>query len=112
MNVYHYVENKTLLFEITEEIDHHETEKLRRKMDYEIQRLLPERVVFDMHRVVFMDSAAIGLLLGRYKKIAMYGGILNLANVSEKIIKIFNMSGILKLTPIIDLDELKIKNTI
>ena len=38
---------KLLYFRITEEIDHHTTEKLRRKMDYEITRFMPRKVVFD-----------------------------------------------------------------
>ena len=39
MNVKHLVDEKTLVVEITEEIDHHLVEKMKRRIDYEIQKL-------------------------------------------------------------------------
>ena len=35
MNVKHFTDEKVLLFEITEEIDHHSSEKIKRRVDYE-----------------------------------------------------------------------------
>ena len=111
MKIKHFIEEKMLVVEITEDLDHHESEKIRRRVDYEIQRFLPKRVVFDFDRVVFMDSAGIGLIIGRYKTIASYGGLLELINVNPKVKKIFAMSGILKMIPIIDsYEEMKITN--
>lgn len=68
MNVNHFIEEKTLVLEITEELDHHSSEKIRKRADYEIQRFMPKKVIFDFKRVNFMDSAGIGLILGRYKQ--------------------------------------------
>lgn len=102
MNVKHFVEEKVLMFEITEELDHHEAEKIRRRADYEIQRFMPKRVIFDFNMVSFMDSAGIGLIIGRYKTACCYGGCLEMINVNEKLRRIFEMSGILKVIPIID----------
>ncbi len=104
MNVKHYIEDKILLFEITEELDHHESEKIRKRADYEIQRFMPLRVIFDFRKVSFMDSAGIGLIIGRYKQVAALGGRLELMNVNDKIRKVFEMSGIPKIIPIIDVD--------
>jgi len=47
-----------------------------------------------------MDSAGIGMVLGRYKMINMLGGSLEMINVSPSIKKIFEMSGIVKICPI------------
>ena len=102
MKIKHFIKEKMLVVEITEELDHHESEKIRRRVDYEIQRFMPKRVIFDFDRVVFMDSAGIGLIIGRYKTTATYGGSLELINVKEKVRRIFEMSGILKMIPIID----------
>ena len=77
------------------------TEKLRRKIDNEITRFLPRKVIFDFSNVSFMDSAGIGMLLGRYKVIKMLGGQLELLNVNRQIEKIFEISGILKIIPLI-----------
>ena len=102
MNVKHFIEDRLLVFEITEEIDHHVCEIIRRRADYEIQRFMPKRVIFDFNRVVFMDSAGIGLVIGRYKNVKSFGGTLEMVNVNESLKKVFEMSGILKLVPIVN----------
>ena len=83
----------------------HTTEKLRRKIDNEITRFLPRKVIFDFSNVAFMDSAGIGMLLGRYKVIKMLGGQLELMNVNKQVEKVFEISGILKIIPLIKNNE-------
>jgi len=105
MNVKHFIEDKVLVFEITEELDHHASERIRRRADYEIQRFMPKRVIFDFNRVIFMDSAGIGLIIGRYKTVSCFGGKLELMNINEKVRRVFEMSGILKVIPIVEFYE-------
>ena len=97
--------DKQLTLKIAEEIDEHTTEKLRRKIDNEITRFLPRKVIFDFSNVAFMDSAGIGMLLGRYKVIKMLGGQLELMNVNKQVEKVFEISGILKIIPLIKNNE-------
>lgn len=97
MEIQYLKEDKVLLLKITEELDHHAVEKLRRKADYEIERYIPRKVIFDFNNVTFMDSAGIGLILGRYKNISILGGKLEIKNVSETVKKILIMSGVNKL---------------
>ena len=66
--------DKLLVVKIIEEIDHHTTEKIRRKIDNEITRYMPRKVILDFNKVSFMDSAGIGMIIGRYKMIKMLGG--------------------------------------
>ena len=98
-----YEEKKLLVFKITDEIDDCSVQKIRRKADYEIERYMPRKVVFDFDSVTFMDSSGIGLIIGRYKFTNMLGGKLEVANLTQSVKKIFEMSGILKLIPITDL---------
>ena len=49
--------DKLLAIKIAEEIDENSTEKLRRKIDNEITRFMPRKVIFDFCNVSFMDSA-------------------------------------------------------
>lgn len=93
-------EDKLLLFQITEEIDHHFAEEIRRKADYEITRYMPRKIIFDFNKVTFMDSAGIGMLIGRYKLAKMLGSTIEMINVKPSIKKVFEMSGILKIIPI------------
>ena len=73
MNIEYDKVDKLLVLKITEEIDHHTTEKIRARADYEINRLLPRKVIFDFNSVTFMDSAGIGFLIGRYKEAKVLG---------------------------------------
>lgn len=100
MNCKYFQEDKLLLLQITEEIDHHFAEEIRRKADYEITRYMPRKVVFDFNKVTFMDSAGIGMLIGRYKVAKMLGSTIEMINVKPSIKKVFEMSGILKIIPI------------
>ena len=97
MKVNHYIKEKVLEIELTEEIDHHNSEKIRTRVDYEIQRFSPKKIIIDLSKVKFMDSAGIGLIIGRYKTALSYGGTLEVRNVSEKLKKILEMSGIHKI---------------
>ena len=93
-----YIENeKILIVEITEEIDHHIADKIRRSVDNEITRYMPRKTIFDFSRVTFMDSAGIGMIIGRYKMIKMLGGELEIENATRSVRKVLEMSGITKI---------------
>ncbi len=98
-----YEEDKLLVFKITDEIDDCNVQKIRRRADYEIERYMPRKVIFDFDSVTFMDSSGIGLLIGRYKFTNMLGGKLEVANLTQNVRKIFEMSGILKLIPVTEI---------
>lgn len=95
-----YEKDKLLVFKITDEIDDHSVQMIRRKADYEIERYMPKRVVFDFDCVTFMDSAGIGFIIGRYKFANMLGAKLEVTNLTQSVKRIFEMSGILKLIPV------------
>lgn len=68
MTTNYYEKDKLLVFKINEEIDECTVKKIRRKADYEIERFMPREVVFDFDNVTFMDSAGIGMVIGRFKQ--------------------------------------------
>ena len=55
---------------------------------------------FDFENVKFMDSAGIGMILGRYKQLIRFGGKAEIININSDIKRIFNMVGIFKIIPI------------
>lgn len=91
--------DKQLIFKIDEDIDECCVQKIRRRLDNEIERYMPKETIFDFSNVTFMDSAGIGLLIGRYKLINMIGGDVKIANINTSVRKIFEMSGILRIMP-------------
>lgn len=102
MNVTYDNENRVLKFQITEEVDHCAAEKIRNRADFEIQKYMPQKVVMDFNEVSFMDSAGIGMILGRYKTTKMVGGTLNITNVKQSLKKVLEMSGVLKIIQIVE----------
>lgn len=95
-----YEVDKILVFTITDEIDDCSVQKIRRKADYEMERYMPKRVIFNFDCVTFMDSAGIGMIIGRYKFAHMIGAKLEISNLTQSVKRIFEMSGILKLIPV------------
>ena len=106
MQVKYIKEDKQLIFKIDEEIDHHSSEKIRKRADYEIQVHIPKKLIFDFQNVTFMDSSGIGMLIGRYKLVSMFGGKTAIVNVNEPIKKVLEMSGVLKLIPIEEIENI------
>ena len=102
MNIDYIKKDKQLLVEITEDIDHHVAEKIRRKIDEQITRYMPRKTVFDFSSVTFMDSAGIGMIIGRYKMMKLIGGSLEIVNVGTQTKRILEMSGIGKIIPMRD----------
>lgn len=102
MKVTYNEKDKLLIFQITEEIDHHSSEKIRTRADFEIQKYIPKKLIVDFEKVNFMDSAGIGMILGRYKMVTMFGGTMNMINVNPSVRKVFEMAGITKIIPIIE----------
>ena len=98
-------EDKKLIFKLTEDIDQHTVEKVRRKMDNEIKGYIPRKVVFDFSNISFMDSAGIGMVLGRYKLAKMLNGNLEIINVNKSMKKIFDMSGVSRIINIVEEDK-------
>ena len=100
MNIEYNKENKTLKIKIEEEVDHYMVEKIRNRADFEIEKYMPKKVLLDFKDVEFMDSAGIGLIIGRYKTAKMVGSVLNISNVKPQIKKVLEMAGVPKIIPI------------
>ena len=94
--------DKRLIFEISEDIDECVVQKIRRRLDNEIERYMPKEVIFDFNKVSFMDSAGIGLIMGRYKKV-MDKGDITIVGVRESVKRILLISGLHKIVNIYEL---------
>ena len=97
--------NKTLTIKLTEEIDQHQVDKMRRDIDNEIERYNPRKVIFDFSNISFMDSSGIGMVLGRYKLTKMLNGEFEIINVNSRMRKIFDMSGVARIIKIKNMED-------
>ena len=92
----------TLIAGISGEMDHHSAEYFKQKIDGEMVKSTTKNIIFDFSKVSFMDSSGIGAILGRYKNLQNLKGKAAIVNANTQIIRIFEMSGLLKLIPIYD----------
>ncbi|MFQ9801683.1 MAG: anti-sigma factor antagonist [Clostridia bacterium] len=71
MNVQCRREGLCLIVSITGELDHHTCESARHIIDDEYNQQGALHIIFDFHKIDFMDSSGIGLIMGRYKKASL-----------------------------------------
>ena len=74
-------------------MDHYKSEIIRQEADEFLKNPKVEHIVFDFADTDFMDSSGIGVIVGRYQKIACFGGRVIAIHASERIKRIILMSG-------------------
>jgi len=88
-----------MVVDLTGEIDVHTAPLLRES----VSNLLSaghHHLVVDMERVDFLDSTGLGVLVGGLKRVRVHDGSLHLVCTQEKILKIFEITGLSKVFPI------------
>jgi len=97
-----YYEKRRLNVSLSGEIDHHVAAALREQIDQAIAKHSPTWLVLDFGGVTFMDSSAVGLVMGRYKVLSAMGGtleVINLSPVAYRMMKMSNLQSLAKLSP-------------
>jgi anti-sigma B factor antagonist len=62
-------------------------------------------IVIDLQKVEFMDSSGLGVLVGGLKRVKSHEGSIALVCTQENILKIFRITGLVKVFPIFASDE-------
>lgn len=88
------VKGSRLVVWLPPELDHHHTEEIRTGIDRMVSGQPVDELEFDFSRTVFMDSAGIGMLIGRYKIMKALGGRIRLSHMNRQIQRILSLSGI------------------
>lgn len=76
------------------DLDHHATEKIRLQVSTEILRGQLKLLIWNLGGLQFMDSAGIGLVLGRMRELEAVNGQTILLNPNATMRKIFQFSGL------------------
>ena len=111
MNIVTYQYKNYLWIQIPEELDHHMADIIRRKCEIILMDQKRKHVVFDFSRTLFMDSAGIGMLLGRYRQLYVRGGLLFVYRPGKRILRIMELSGLMRFVNICESEE-QIENRI
>ena len=91
-----------LMVRMPEEIDHHKSVYISKKVDDYIMQSGVGNVVFDFEDTKFMDSSGIGIIIGRYKKISYFGGKVFVINTDTRIKKSLMICGLHKIIEIME----------
>lgn len=83
-----------LRVDIGGDIDHHSAAPLREQIDMQIYSARPKEISISLAGVSFMDSAGLGLVVGRLVTAKEVGCTLTLTGVSPRTMKIFEMAGL------------------
>lgn len=94
-------ETTVLTARITGEIDHHAARRLREEIDGEVFRTLPGALTLDLSGVGFMDSAGLGLILGRLNLMTSRKGVLRLSGLRPPVARILTLAGVERLPGLI-----------
>ncbi len=78
------------------ELDNHEANGIRTQLSSAIFSGQVRAVIWDLKNLGFMDSSGIGLILGRMRDLAPFGGETFILNPSVTMEKIFSFSGLEK----------------
>jgi len=97
MQLGYYFEESIMIVDISGELDHHNADEVRRRIDDWIDRFNTKKLILDLSGVSFMDSSGIGIVIGRYKKISLRNGNINIINTNEALKKVFDLSGLFKI---------------
>ena len=82
------------------EIDHHTASSIRKGIDATLFEKRPQKLIFDLSAVSFMDSSGLGLIMGRYSVMKELGGEMTVWNPSPETRSILHLAGMERLVRI------------
>lgn len=88
------IKGEVMVAELFGELDHHAAQTVRADIDNAMETYGARDLVFDFTKVTFMDSAGIGVILGRYRKLSAAGGRVAITGCSQAVRSILNMAGV------------------
>lgn len=90
----HVYQNNILRIDFKGEIDSSNVVKIKDKINKLRRNYKPNKILFNFEEVTFIDSAGIGLILGRYNEYRLDHITLVLVGVNRSVKKLFIISGI------------------
>ncbi|MEL7609983.1 MAG: anti-sigma factor antagonist [Bacillota bacterium] len=97
MEINGFRKEQTLIVALSGELDHHSAEIIRAQIDALLIDPGIRELILDMKNVTFMDSSGLGVILGRYRKMAERGGNVGIRNASASVDRVLRMSGLYSL---------------
>lgn len=87
----------TLIARLEGELDLQVADLLRAELERAIGRYPLRHLVLNLGRVTYMDSSCLGVILGRYKRLAQMGAGVSLVGLQPQVRKVCELSGLLRI---------------
>ena len=94
-----YVISGSLVIPMPREVDHHSISGIQDNLEMMLAGRGIRRVILDFSDTEFMDSAGIGMVLGKYRRVKAFGGQVAVSGANDRILRIMTMSGIGQIIP-------------
>ncbi len=93
--------DNVMLLKLDGEVDVYTAPKLKSRL-VELVDQGKFKIVVDLEQVDFMDSSGLGVLVGGLKRVRSHEGAIALICTQENILKIFRITGLVKVFPIFE----------
>jgi stage II sporulation protein AA (anti-sigma F factor antagonist) len=97
LNITTSLKRGVLLVRVEGELDMHVATEFRDVVDNALETTGVRHILLNLQGVKFIDSSGLGVLLGRYKKISVLGGIISATQIQPQVLQILELSGLLKI---------------
>lgn len=90
-------QQETLLVRLGGDLDLGVADQLRKTLDNQLDEKKIKNLILNLNRVTFIDSSGLGVILGRYKRLANQGGKVILVGAQPQVKRILELSGLLQI---------------
>lgn len=101
--------HRTLIVRLTGELDHHTADALRTAIEQELDRDVATSVLLNLKGLEFMDSSGLGVILGRYRRLAETDGRMAACCLNQQVQRIFELSGLTQIMGIYPSEKLALE---
>ncbi len=91
------IEKNTLVVKLAGEFDLAVADKLRTDLDNALDNNEIRHIVLNLTNVTYIDSSGLGVILGRYKRLAQHGGKMAFVKPQPQVKRILEISGLLNI---------------
>lgn len=82
---------------LTGELDHFSADSVREMLDGLLEDRRVRYLVLDLREMTFMDSSGVGVIIGRYKRLAARGGGVKVFGANRQVDRLFKLAGLYRI---------------
>lgn len=105
MKVVTFMKQGILVVRLDGELDVCGANEFRNSVDDALELTGAKHILLNMQGVNFIDSSGLGVILGRYKRIAQQGGKILVVHLAPQVQRIFELAGLMKILTIYQSEE-------